>query len=606
MTSEPALFGLATVFGLGVAAQWLAWRLRLPSILLLLVFGFLAGPVTGILDPDALLGDLLFSTVSVSVALILFEGGLSLRVSELREAGRTLGRLLSVGALAAWLLATIGAWLFLAFPPSTSFLLGAILVVTGPTVIGPLLREIRPKGRVGPVAKWEGIVIDPIGATLAVLVYGVAFVAPADSLGDSAARAARELAGTLLVGGGVAAAAAGALAWLLHRYAIPDYLQNPVALATVVASFAAADALQAESGLLAVTLMGILLANQNVAAVDHIIEFKGNLRVVLIASLFMLLAARLQLAQLASFRWQSVAFVSWLMLVVRPASVWLATVGCGLSWQERAFLSWFAPRGIVAAAVSSIFALRLGAAGDALVQETFVVIVTTVAVYGVTAGPLARRLGLAVRDPQGVLIVGGHPPALAIAEALRTAGVQVLLVDSSRANVHTARMAGIPSRHASILSEHVTDDINLSGLGRLVALTSNDEVNSLAAVHFSEVFGRAEVYRLAPKGEQSSRTRTASRLLQGRLLFADAVTYEQLQRRFAAGATPKCTKLSGTFTLDALRAQRGPGVLLLFVVGATGKVTVCTAGEPPVAAAGDTVISLVTPGAGGDAAKRAS
>jgi len=593
MNSEPALVGLATVFVLGIGAQWLAWRLGLPSILLLLVFGFIAGPIAGILEPDALLGDLLFSTVSLSVALILFEGGLSLRIEELRDAGQALGRMLTVGAAITWLLASGGAHVVLGFPLASAFLLGAILVVTGPTVIGPLLREIRPSGMVGPLLKWEGIVVDPIGATLAVLVFGVTVGEPTSSFGAASLHAAHELLRTVLVGGAVGAAAAFPLVWLLHRYAIPDHLQNPVALMLVVAAFATANSLQAESGLLAVTLMGVLIANQTVAVVKHIIEFKENLRVVLIASLFMLLAARLQLEQVGTLGWRSAVFVAWLMLVVRPVSVWLATIGCGLTWQERTFLSWFAPRGIVAAAVSSIFALRLGAAGEPLVQETFFVIVATVAVYGLTAGPLARWLGLAVRDPQGVLIVGGHPAALAIAAALQAASVPVLLVDSSRLNVQTARMAGVPSHHVSILSEHVMDELELGGIGRLLALTSNDEVNSLAALHFSDIFGRAEVYRLTPKGEQSSRTKMASHLLRGRLLFAQPTTFEDLHGRFAAGALLKRTTLSEAFTLESFYAQHGHDALMLFVIGAGERLTVCVADETPAPKAGESIISLV-------------
>jgi NhaP-type Na+/H+ or K+/H+ antiporter len=595
MTPEPALVGLATVFVLGIGAQWLAWWLRLPSILLLLVVGFVAGPVTRVLEPDALLGDLLFPTVSLSVALILFEGGLSLRLAELREAGTALGRLLTVGALVTWILAAVAAHVILRMPPGIATLLGAILVVTGPTVIGPLIREIRPSGRVGPIAKWEGIVIDPIGATLAVLVFGAVTAGRADALGGTVLAASAQLAQTLLVGTAVGGAAALPLVWLLRRYAIPDHLQNPVALMTVVAAFATANRLQEESGLLAVTVMGILLANQTATVVKHIIEFKENVRVVLIASLFMLLAARLELAQLETLGWPSVAFVAWLMLVVRPASVWLATIGCGLDWRERVFLSWFAPRGIVAAAVSSVFALRLGPAGGPLVQETFVVIVVTVAVYGLTGGILARRLGLAVRDPQGVLIVGGHAPGRAIAEALQEAGVRVLLIDSSWSNVQTARMAGVPSHHASILSEHVVDQIDLGGIGRLLALTSNDEVNSLAALQFSDLFGRAAVYRLAPKGEQSSRTKTASHLLRGRLLFAEPTTFDELNARVAAGATVKRTKLTEAFTLESFHAQHGSDARILFVVGDQGQVKICAVDEPPAPKAGQTIVSLVTP-----------
>ena len=571
---EKPLVALTAIVVLGTTAQWVAWRLRLPSILLLLMLGLLAGPAFNLIDPDALFGDLLFPVVSLSVATILFEGGLSLRWAELRAVGRSLAPILSIGVVIVWALATIGAVGILAMPISLALLLGAILTVTGPTVIGPLLREIRPTGKVGPIAKWEGIVVDPIGAVLAVLVFQAIELGKIDTLSSAMWLAGQSLLLTIAVGVLLGGAAAWLLALAIGKFAIPDQLQAPITLMAVLAAFTLSNVLQHEAGLLTVTLMGLILANQHRAPVRHIIEFKENLRVLLIAGLFIILSARLSWEQVSAISWREMAFVAWLILVVRPASIWISTIGGSLSKQERIFLSWFAPRGIVAAAVTSIFALQLGERATGLVETIFCVVVGTVTVYGLTSGWLARRLGLASADPQGLLIVGAHALAREMAAAVQASGVPVLLVDSSRENIQAAHMARLPAKQCNVLSEGVIDQLDFGGLGRMLALTSNDEVNTLATQHFAEVFGRGELYQLSPKGETKGKTKTASHLRRGRLLFFPGATYQELQRRFQAGERVKRTKLTDEFDFDDFQAQYGPDALTLFIASEDGALTV--------------------------------
>jgi len=281
--TEHLLTGLASIVVLGILAQWLAWRLHLPAILLLLVFGVVAGPVTGILDPDLVFGDLLFPLVSISVAIILFEGGLNLKVSELKNARSVISGLVSTGIIITWILAAAGAHFIAGLELRLAVLLGAVLVVSGPTVIIPLLRQIRPLGNIGSIMKWEGIINDPIGALLAVLVFEVIL------LGGAEGGTAVVITGVLkaiVLGGGIGVAGAGVIVLLLRRYYIPDFLQNPVSLMLVVVCYVASEAIQPESGLLSVTVMGIALANQQFVSIRHILEFKENLRVLLIASLF--------------------------------------------------------------------------------------------------------------------------------------------------------------------------------------------------------------------------------------------------------------------------------------------------------------------------------
>lgn len=604
MSSEWYLINLASIVVLGIGAQWLSWRLRLPAILLLLACGILAGSGSEVLvqrgvlahrflDPDIMLGGLLLPLVSVSVAIILFEGGLTLTLAELSQAGRVIIKLVSVGALVTWVISALAAWRVLGISPQLATLFGAILVVTGPTVIGPLLRHVRPTGQVGPILKWEGIVIDPIGALLAVVVYEVIRTGDPENWAGVVVGSAAQ---TLLVGGGIGLAAAVVLVLLLSRFWVPDYLQSPVTLTLVVAAFAASNLVQHESGLFAVTFMGIVLANQRFVQVKHILEFKENLAILLISGLFVMLGARLRIADLAVLDWRILAFIGLLILVVRPLAVFASTIGERLSWRERAFLACMAPRGIIAAAVSSVFALRLSETGYAgwelLVPYTFAVIIGTVLVYGLLARWAASRLGLAKPGRRGFLIAGANPLAQAVAAALHEEEYPVLLVDTNRANLAAARLAGLPTFYGSILSQHVADRVELSGIGRLLALTSNEEVNSLATMQFSRLFGRADVYQLPSESRKGSRTTKVPRELQGRPLFGERMTYGFLDGFIEQGAVVKKTSLTKDFNYKQFIASQQEGVVPLFVMDEAGHIILVTADATFAPKPGQTLVSL--------------
>ncbi len=596
--NEHYLIGLAAILVTGILARWIAWRLRLPSILLLLIAGIVAGPVTGFLNPDELFGPMLTPFVSLSVGVILFEGGLSLDFRELRETGNVILRLITMGAAVTWALAAAAAWLILGFSGELPVLFGAILVVTGPTVVIPLLHHVRPKGQVAAVIRWEGILNDPVGALLAVLVYEAI---RAGSLATQAQEAGLQLLYAALVGAGVGVAAALVLLVLIRYYLVPDELQNAFSLCMVVLAYTVSDHFQPESGFLATTLMGLVLANQRRVAVRHLVEFKENLRVLVISVLFIVLAARLTVDDLQQADWRAWTFLAVLIFLVRPAAVWISAVGSKLSAAEREFLAWMAPRGIVAAAVSSIFAERLAEAGvegaERLVPVTFLVIIGTVTIYGLTAFPFARRLGLAEGSPQGALFVGAHSWAREMALALQKEGLRVVMADSNWYNVTRARMAGLPVHYGGILSEHVLEEIDLYGIGRLLALTSNEEANTLAALHFAGIFGRKEVYQLKPyTGPQATRKQVSPLHLSGRILFGENVTYDYLAQRFAAGATLKRSKLTEQFDWKAWQEKYGPEALLLFVVrdeDGRRRLLISAADATPRPKPGDVVIGLV-------------
>ncbi len=596
--SEEILVGIGTIVVAGIGVQWLAWRFNLPSILLLLLAGFLVGPVTGWLNPDELLGDLLFPVVSMAVALILFEGGLSLKFREIRTTGHVIRNLMTIGAAATWVISALAAYWALGFDLPIALLLGAILVVTGPTVIIPLLRHVQAVGRISAISKWEGIVNDPIGAIMAVLVFEAIVASREHGFEAATATVLVSILQTSVIGLILGGLSAMLLTLLLQRYWIPDYLQNNVTLMLVLLVFVLSNVVQEESGLFTVTLMGIILANQRAASIKHIIEFKENLRVLLIAILFIILAARLKPEDLATLGWGSVLFLAILILVARPASVLLSTIRSGLNWREKLFLSWMAPRGIVAAAVTSVFALELAEeAGymqaELMVPQMFMVIIGTVAIYGLTAAPVGRWLQVAQPNPQGVLIVGAHSWAQAIASTLQGEGIKVLLVDTNQANISAARLAGLPAHCTSVLSDYIIDELDLAGLGYLLALTPNDEVNSLAALHFTEVFGRAKVYQLPPKEVEHRRRETVSEPLRGRLLFGLEMTYAYLADRIENGSSIKKTKLTEKFGYGEFQGLYGSQARSLFLINPTGELIILTPDSQPIPQPGQTVISLV-------------
>lgn len=576
MSSTTLMMGLAAIVVLGVLAQWLSWRLRLPAILLLLLLGLLAGPISGLdrgtplLDPDALFGDLLLPVVSLAVAIILFEGALSLRWEEIRQCGWTVVAMVSVGALVTWVIVATAARVIMGLELELAIMVGAILTVTGPTVIAPLLRQLRPSGLVGPVLRWEGIVIDPIGAMFAVITLGV--IAAGDGNDPAIQIIMLTMGKILLIGFGIGVPLGIGLAFVLKRYWVPDYLQNPLTLGVVLIAFAISNLLADESGLLTVTVIGAVLANIKDLRIGHIIEFKENLQVLLISSLFIVLAARLDLEAVLDLGWAAVGFLAVVLLVARPASVFASTFAArNLTVQERILLSWIAPRGIVAAAVSAIIALELHELGyesaSAIVALVFVVIIGTVAIHGITAYPLALALGITQANPQGCVIAGADRVGRRIAEELDDLGFEVVVVDTNPNNLFVARRAGLETHQGNVLSEQVLEQLDLTGMGRLLSVTGNDEVNALATLHFLEVFGRRGVLQLHPSSAAQDSHGEGVRVdLRGRQLFGAHATHSWLRDRFAQGATIERVRLEGDLDWSTYLDRYGEAAMPMFCV----------------------------------------
>lgn len=612
---DTIFYYLAIVPLLGMLAQLLAWWIGVPSILLLLSFGVVLGFW---MNPDEILSrlssdgstsnlgpQLVFPLVSLAVAVILFEGGLSLRFNELRAAaGGAVVRLCTVGVLIAWVLGSLFAWMILGIHWQLAVLLGAILVVTGPTVVSPLLRHIRPERKIGAVVKWEGIIVDPIGAILAVLVFEQLFHAHHHA-GDHAAMHS-PLIGmfkTALIGLGIGCATAWLLTLIVKRYWLPDYLHGLAFLASALSVFALSNWLMHESGLVTVTVMGIYLANQKSISIEHIVEFKENLGVFLISSLFIVLGSRLDLTVLGEVGWKGAFYVIVMILIVRPISVMGAMWKSKLTWNEKVFLAFLAPRGIVAAAVVSVFSLRILSSGgqdadfirDAqmLVPATFMLIVGTVAVYGLGAAPLARRLGLADANPQGILFGGASSWIRDLALVLKEAGYSVVLLDTNYRNVAAAKMAGLTAYCKSVLSDFAREEVDLAGVGKFLALTKNDAVNAMAAAEFSHVFGSQNVYRLPAKDAKKGERAKIGEVSKGRELFADAWSEDRLQKVYENGYRPKLTSISDEFTFEDFVHEHGEDVMVLLVIDKSKIVTVNTADHELEPKSGQDVIALV-------------
>jgi len=598
---ESIIIGLAIIIFLGISAQWLAWRFKIPAILLLLIFGFVAGPLTGLIRPDELLGDLLFPYVSVSVAIILFEGGLSLRINELRGVEGVVRLLITVGALITWGIVSLAAYTILRLDLMMSVLIGAILVVTGPTVVIPLLRQARPTRRVGSILKWEGILIDPIGATLAVLVFeSIIEGGPGNQL--TIVSILTGIVVTLLVGTIVGALMAFVLVQFLKRNWIATFLETAVALMMVLVAFAVSNYLRTESGLMAVTVMGIVLANQKQANISHITSFKEELGVLLLSALFIVLAARVNLDALVQVVWQEVVFLVIIILVARPLSVFISTLFSKIPRNEKIYIAAIAPRGIVAVAVASLFAIELEEAGflaaQQLVNNTFTVVVATVLFYSLLARPLAAKLKLTEEHPQGTLIVGAHHWARQMATAIQSAGIDVWLVDTNGRHIENAIDAGLKTYQESIMADGILDDLPLESIGRLLAVTDNGELNALAAVRFSEWLGSENVYQLVPA--QGGQPQQFTERLRGRLLFGEDMTFAELERGYYRGTQVVLFK-EDAFEKIAACIEQGIPAVVLFVVTQDGQLLVSTIDKPLMPKAGQGAIVLVEPAPEDDA-----
>ncbi len=490
MSDPVALF--AVVAAVGVGTQVIAARTKVPAIILLLGSGLLLGPALGLLEPDDVYGELLFPAASTAVAFLLFDGGLSLRFRELQDEPLVVVRLLTVGVVVTWVV-TAAAALATGLPLGVAAIFGAIMTVTGPTVVIPLLREARLRARITKLLRWEGILIDPIGAVLAVVTFEVV-VEGHGRVPDAAGAVAATVGAGLTVGLAVAAL----VAFVFRRHLVGDQLEVPAVIAGVLVAVAAANAIFDEAGLVAATAMGIALGNQRGVEVRQIRRFHESLGIVLVGIVFVLLAARVEARTLASEAVAAAFVLLVMVLVARPASVWASTIGSRLSANERGYLAGMAPRGVVAASVSALFSLRLEElgvpGGVSLAALAFVVVAGTVLLYGAVARPLARWLRVASPEPTGVVLVGGEPWLLAVGAALARADVPVLMISGDDGERRAAAAAGLLTHTGPLEADAVGESVEAVGARMAVAASCREELNGLAPELLGDFVGRGNIY----------------------------------------------------------------------------------------------------------------
>lgn len=555
------VMSFALVGALGVGAQWLAWRLRLPAIVLMLVAGLVIGPVTGLFDPGRDIGPLMGPLISIAVAIILFEGGMTLSVQSLRGAAEGVRRLVFVGAPLGWLFSALALHYVAGLGWASSAVFGGIMIVTGPTVIAPLLRQARLRRRPAQLLQWEAIVNDPIGALAAVLAFEVVLVLQA---AESAGDAVLDITRGLVVASVLGVASGWAIAESFRRAWVPEFMKVPVLFTLLLGVFALSDTVLHESGLLAVTVMGIWIANADLPSYTELRRFKEHATILLVSGVFILLAANMKFDALALLNWQAAAFVAVVILIVRPLTVLISLLGTKLPMRERLLVGLTGPRGVVLVAVAGLFAERLVAEGieDAalLTPLAFALVAATVVLHGFSLRPMARAFGLAGAAIPGVIFVGGSRFAMAFAKALQDRDVPVLIADANRARLRSAREAGVPVFFGDILSEAAEHGVEIMSYGQVMAISDNDAYNTLVATDLAPEFGRENVFQLK-RAKQDSKRHALPATLGGRIT-AGGLTYYELAAKMSDGWSVRSTDLTDEFTLEDWAAHNPEAILL--------------------------------------------
>ncbi|MBX2813739.1 MAG: sodium:proton antiporter [Myxococcales bacterium] len=569
MHDDTFIFSCALIGALGLGAQWIAWRLRAPAIVLMSLAGLTVGPLWAslfghpLLSPSHEFGDLLRPIVSLAVAIILFEGGLALKFENLRDAGPAVRRMVFFGGPFAWVLGTLAARFAAGLDWSSSVVFAGVMVVTGPTVIIPLLRQSKLGGRASAALRWEGIINDPIGALFAVAAFGVIRVASTDS---STLGTVMWILFAAAIGVILGIAFGTGIAHAFRNGWTPEYLKAPLIFASIILCYALSELVEAETGLVAVTAYGMTLANSRLAGLDELRKFKEDIAVVLVSSVFIILTANLTPdIILQALTWRTLAFLICMLFIVRPVSILLSTAGT-LKRSEAVLLGWIAPRGIVAVAVSGLFGSLLEElnhrstfdiyGAQQITPLAFAMVFTTVVAHGFTIGPFARWVGLARKEKPGALLVGANPWSTSLATTLKSSGVDIILVDSNWRRLRPARHGGLETFFGEVLSEDAEIHLDHTRFENVLAMTANDAYNALVSAHFAPEYGHHRVFQLSHQDSDDDDPRSIGMSARGRTLIRRGRTYDGLVRDHYRGWTFSKTPLTEKYTLDQFRAER--------------------------------------------------
>ena len=508
---------LAGIIILGIFAQWMAWKLKIPAILPLILIGLAVGPIATLFTEDGgkliepiwngesglFPGESLFYFVSLAIGIILFEGGLTLRKGEILNVGPVIVKLITIAVIVTFIGAGIAAYLIFDLSWQISFLFAALIIVTGPTVITPILRNIPLKKDVSAILKWEGILIDPIGALVAVLVFE--FIAAGE--GREYTRTAMiEFGKIVLFGFTFGFTFAHALAFCIKKNVIPHYLLNVFTLATVLGVFVLSDQFAHESGLLAVVIMGMVMGNIDLPNLKELLYFKESLSVLLISILFILLAANINMEDLyLIYNVNAIILFAVVVFLVRPLGVFVSSINSSLQFNEKLFISWVGPRGIVAAGIASLFGIKLASQGvpgaEYITPLVFMIVLGTVLLNATTARLFAKVVGVFLKNSSGILIIGASGLPRLIAAYLKKNNRHVVVVDSNGTNIRKAKDLGIDAIQESVYSDDLINNIELNDIGYLMAMTGNTEVNQNAIQKFRKHFGENGSFRVVSTDE---------------------------------------------------------------------------------------------------------
>ncbi|MFP3918637.1 sodium:proton antiporter [Lysinibacillus telephonicus] len=586
-------FQLVAIVMLGIVSQWIAWRFKLPAIVIMSLVGLIVGPLLHLFNPEESFGELFNPIISLAVAIILFEGSLSLDIREIKGFRRSIFRISTVGSLITWITGSLAAHFLAGISLDVSFIIGGLFIVTGPTVIMPLLRQAKLKERPATILKWEGIVVDPFGALVALFAMEAVLWANKMITGTSLLMFFGASVLTAIIGIG----AGYLLGRLLEHGYIPEFLKSPIVLVSVLLVFVLSDGIMHETGLLAVTAMGIVMANMHLTSFRDLLHFKENISVLMISSIFIMLTASLSNNTLMDIlNWRMLIFVLAMLFIVRPLSIWLSTIGVGLTKQERTLIGWIAPRGIVALTVSGFFAGRLSEAGfqdaDIITALTLALVFATVLAHGFSISWLARKLGLQATEETGVMIVGGSPFSAIFAEAIQSYNKPVLIIDRSWGALSQARQLGIKTEVGDILSEHTEYHVDLTPYEILIAATEEDSYNALICQRFVPELGRENIFQTPiHTGDPSD----YSKSIGGKALFDQDNDIHTLNRYIDEGYMIRKTQLTEQYTLGDFLEDDSHKTIPLFAVDKDNNLVFLSNAKKRAFEPGTTIVSLTSP-----------
>ena len=540
-----------------ILAQWMGWKFKTPAIVFLLMGGFLAGPVLNVVQPEMLLGDLLNPIISLAVGIILFEGALNLNFKEIRHARAAIRQVIIVGGPVAWFLTTFALYYVAGLSLPVALTFGALLIVTGPTVIMPLLKNAHLKERPASILKWEGIINDPIGAVLAILCYEFFRLNAVENVELTGFFTGTILAIVMISFFGIMIAYA--ISWLFNQDAIPEYLKPAFLLSCVLIYFVICNTIQHDFGLIGVTILGVALANMGMTSIEELKKFKETISIMLVSGVFILLTAKIDPAILFSIDWRGFAFIALLLFVIRPITMFASSLGTKMDWKEVVLTGWIGPRGIVCAAVAGVLGPYLVSIGyqdgEQILALAFAIVLFTVFAHGLTAKPLGKKLGLAYTGKDSLIIVGASEWAVQLAETLKNRDVDVMIADKNWHALRGARLSDIQVYYGEVLSEETEYHLELARYNAILAVSNNPAYNALICNMFIHEFGRDNVYQFLPHEEDEHERRQIANTIRGRTFGQPEMDFWDIAGEYMQGWRFRATRVGQKENFDALRER---------------------------------------------------